>query len=147
MDFSNISRSLLHELVTEHLYYKKLCSRWVPKMLTDAHKMKRMGAALEFLQHYERDGNFFFKELSLVMKHGFLTRHQKLNNSHCNGGILVPRKPRKQSHLFLQKKIMCTVFWDCQGILLVEFMERGATINAEVYCETLKTLQLSLIHI
>ncbi|GBL76826.1 hypothetical protein AVEN_53485-1 [Araneus ventricosus] len=45
MNFQNISRSLLHEIVTEHLHYKKLSSRWVP----DVQKRKRMGAALEFL--------------------------------------------------------------------------------------------------
>lgn len=28
MNFPNISRSLLHEIVTEHLHYKKLCARW-----------------------------------------------------------------------------------------------------------------------
>ncbi|GBL71410.1 hypothetical protein AVEN_143506-1 [Araneus ventricosus] len=33
MNFQNISRSLLHEIATEHLHYKKLCSRWVPKTL------------------------------------------------------------------------------------------------------------------
>ncbi|GBM74177.1 hypothetical protein AVEN_188175-1 [Araneus ventricosus] len=74
------------------------------------------------------------------MKHGFVTRHLKRNDSHWNGGILVPRNSRKQNHLFLQK-IMCTVFWDCQGILLVTWMERGTTINATDYCETLKKLR------
>ncbi|GBM70174.1 Mariner Mos1 transposase [Araneus ventricosus] len=34
---------------------------------------------------------------------------------------------------------MCTVFWDCRGILLVDWIERGTTINATAYCETLKS--------
>ena len=38
-------------------------------------------------------------------------------------------------------KIMCTVFCDRQGILLVEFLTRGMTINAAAYCETLNKLQ------
>ena len=33
---------------------------------------------------------------------------------------------------------MCTIFWDRQGILLVEFLPQGTTINSAVYCETLK---------
>jgi hypothetical protein len=36
-------------------------------------------------------------------------------------------------------KIMCTVFWDRKGVLLVEFLPHGSTINAGVYCNTLKT--------
>lgn len=36
---------------------------------------------------------------------------------------------------------MASVFWDKKGILLVDFMPRGTTINADVYCETLKKLR------
>jgi hypothetical protein len=35
-------------------------------------------------------------------------------------------------------KIMCTVFWDGKGILLVEFLPQGSTINAGVYCDNLR---------
>jgi hypothetical protein len=46
--FLHVSCSLLHKIITEHLQYHKWCARWVPKMLTDDHKTKRMGAALNF---------------------------------------------------------------------------------------------------
>ena len=39
------------------------------------------------------------------------------------------------------RKIMCTVFWDRQDVLLVEFLPLGTTINSAVYCETLKKLR------
>jgi histone-lysine N-methyltransferase SETMAR len=32
------------------------------------------------------------------------------------------------------------VFWDRKSILLVEFLPQGSTINARVYCDTLKKL-------
>jgi len=38
------------------------CARWVPRMLTDANKSARMGAALMFLERYERDGNAFLDQ-------------------------------------------------------------------------------------
>jgi hypothetical protein len=41
LHFPQISWSLLHETVSEKLHLRKLCSCWVPKMLTDEHKMKR----------------------------------------------------------------------------------------------------------
>jgi len=44
-----VSKTTIHEAVTEKLGYRKLCTRWVPKMLTDNHKTKRMGSALKFL--------------------------------------------------------------------------------------------------
>jgi hypothetical protein len=44
-----VSKSTIHEAVTEKLGYRKLCTRWVPKMLTDDHKTKWMGSVLKFL--------------------------------------------------------------------------------------------------
>jgi histone-lysine N-methyltransferase SETMAR len=41
-------------------------------------------------------------------------------------------------------KIMCTVFWDRKGILLVEFLPQGSTINASAYCDTLKKLHRAI---
>ncbi|PNF33163.1 hypothetical protein B7P43_G13585 [Cryptotermes secundus] len=49
-----ISRSLLHEIVTEHLLLRKLCARWVPKQLTPEHKTKRMDASIVFLHDNAR---------------------------------------------------------------------------------------------
>ena len=41
----------------------------------------------------------------------------------------------------ISRKNMCTVFWDRQGVLLVEVLPQGTTINSAVYCETLKKLR------
>jgi len=36
---------------------------------------------------------------------------------------------------------MCTVFWDGQGVLSVEFLPQGTTINSAIYYQTLKKLK------
>ena len=36
---------------------------------------------------------------------------------------------------------MATVFWDAQGVLLVDFLPRGETVNAIRYCQTLDRLR------
>jgi hypothetical protein len=50
--FPEVSKTTFREAVTEKLGYRKLCARWVPKILTDDHKTKRMGSALKFLTLY-----------------------------------------------------------------------------------------------
>ena len=47
--------------MSKDLGYRKLCARWVPKMLTDDHKTQRMASALTFLTHYHNEGEDFFK--------------------------------------------------------------------------------------
>jgi acyl-CoA thioesterase len=49
-----------------------------------------------------------------------------------------PKKPKKFKETFSARKLMSAVFWDRKGVLMVEFMQQGTTITAEVYCETLK---------
>jgi hypothetical protein len=39
---------------------------------------------------------------------------------------------------------MCTVFWDRHGVLLIDFMTQGTTINTDVYWETVSKLQLAI---
>jgi len=39
-----VSKTTIHEGVTEKLGYRKLCPHWVPKMLMDNHKTKEMGS-------------------------------------------------------------------------------------------------------
>jgi transposase len=50
-----VSETTIHEAVIEKLGYRKLCARWVPKMLTDDHKTKRDGFRAE-VSHALRAG-------------------------------------------------------------------------------------------
>ena len=58
-----VSKTTIHEAVTEKLGYRKLCARWVPKMLTDEHITKRMGFALKFLTRYAEEGDEFLDSI------------------------------------------------------------------------------------
>ncbi|KAF6216143.1 hypothetical protein GE061_000482 [Apolygus lucorum] len=59
--FPQISRSLLHETITETLGFHKLCARWVPKQLTEQNKLNRVQISKEILERYELEGDDFLK--------------------------------------------------------------------------------------
>ena len=58
-----VSKTTIQEAVREKLGYRKLCARWVPKMLTDDHKTKRMDSALKFLMRYAQEGDEFLDSI------------------------------------------------------------------------------------
>ena len=60
--FPQISRSLLHENITD-LGYQKLSARWVPKQLTDQHKFSRVEAGQEILRLYNLHGDEFLRSI------------------------------------------------------------------------------------
>ena len=39
---------------------------------------------------------------------------------------------------------MATVFWDRKGILPIDFLEHGLTINVNAYCETVRKLRRAI---
>lgn len=143
-EFPQISKTVLHEIVRNRLNYRKLCSRWVPKILTDVHKTQRLGSALTFLTRYSEEGIEFLNQIvtgdeTWVSHVTPESKQQSMEWRHSGS----PRRHKVKPTLS-RDKIMCTVFWDRQGILLVEFLPRGETINAERYCATLRKLRRAI---
>lgn len=57
--------------------------------------------------------------------------------------LTIPQKQKLKTTLLI-RKIMCTVFWDRKGILLVDFLLGGESINAEQYCEILRKFRYTI---
>jgi histone-lysine N-methyltransferase SETMAR len=51
------------------------------------------------------------------------------------------KRPRKAKVTQSAKKIMATIFWDAEGILLIDYKERNTTVNAEYYAQLLNQLR------
>ncbi|GBM99893.1 hypothetical protein AVEN_234695-1 [Araneus ventricosus] len=88
-------------------------------MLTDAHKTKRLASALKFLNRYSEEGNEFLN---------------KIVTGDETWVCLVTPQSKQQS---MEWKHSRSPTKHIQGILLVEFLPRGETINAVRYSETL----------
>ncbi|GFW50890.1 uncharacterized protein TNCV_3591721 [Trichonephila clavipes] len=99
-----VSMTTLYEVVTVKLGYSKLCARWVPKMLTEEHKKKRMDFVLDFFTCYAEAGDEFLDHIVQVTRRGFITIHLNPSNNQCNGAIRIHQKPRNAKLRFQQKK-------------------------------------------
>lgn len=53
--------------------------------------------------------------------------------------------PKKAKTVLSSGKIMTTVFWDSQGISLVDYLEKGATIAGAYYSSLLDCLKTELL--
>ncbi|KAJ4427979.1 hypothetical protein ANN_23992 [Periplaneta americana] len=132
--FPDISRSLLGEIVSQHLGYHKICARWVPRQLSDQHKTQRMASASTFLMRYHTDGDAFLDQIvtgdeTWVSHNSPETKRQSRQWHHPSS----PKKPRKFKQTLSTQKVMATVFWDREGVLLLDFMPKSTTINANRY--------------
>ena len=60
---SEVSKTTIHEAVTEKLGRRKFCAHLVPKMVTGDHKTKRMVSELKFLTRYAQEGDDFLDSI------------------------------------------------------------------------------------
>ncbi|GFY22383.1 uncharacterized protein TNCV_2176441 [Trichonephila clavipes] len=136
--FPQIYRSLLHESATKPLLFKKLCAWGLQKNLTTENKIQRLGAALNFLRRYHDDGDEFSDRIvtgdeTWISHFTPETKQQSMHWRHKESPV---RTKFKQT--LLLRKVMSTVFLDRKGILLINFLPRGETVNAYRYSETLR---------
>ena len=68
------------------------------------------------------------------MKHGSTTTHLKTSESR-------PKRPKTQQSV---GKVMASVFWDAHGILFIDYLEKGKTINSDHYMSLLDRLSAKI---
>ena len=136
-----ISKSSVHEIVHDTLHYRKVCARWVPKHLTDLHKAARMGASLTNLQRYHEEGEEFLNRIVTGDETWVHFAQPETKRDSMTWKHFDSPPPRKFKAVPSAKKIMATVFWDRCGVLMVDFLRHGFTVNAEQYCRTLDKLR------
>jgi hypothetical protein len=56
-EFLQSLRTVLYEIVTVGLGYGKFYAKWLPKILTGAHKIETMAPSLNFFERYRKDGD------------------------------------------------------------------------------------------
>jgi len=65
---------------------------------------------------------------------------QRQSNNQWSGGIDSPH-PKKFQVQKSAGKVLASIFWDQDGILLIDYLPRGQTINAEYYSYLLVQLK------
>jgi len=135
---------LWHNAVQEMIEssgYRKVCARWVPRLLTEDHKGQRKAITSELLQRYRHKGNDFLLHIVTGDESWFHhfepeTKQQSMEWHHLHS----PSK-KKAKTVPSAAKVMGTVFWDAEGLILAKFLEPGQTTTAARYFQTLHKLR------
>ena len=143
-EMTGISYERVRYIITDILAYKKVCARWVPRMLTNDMKAERVRVCGELLARYEEEGECFLRRIvtgdeSWVHHYDPENKKQSMEFRHKGSPC-----PKKFKVVRSAGKVLLTVFWDCQGIVHMEFLEHGNTVNSDRYIETLQRLRARL---
>ncbi|GFR64094.1 histone-lysine N-methyltransferase SETMAR [Elysia marginata] len=113
-------------------------------MVTDEMKMQRKTTRAELPKHYKEEGEEFIQRIitgdeSWVHHNDPESKRQSMEYRHKSSP-----SPRKFNVVVFARKVVLSVFWDSEGIVLIEFLKQGNTINSEWYIPTLRKLSVRL---
>lgn len=135
-----ISKGSVGTILHKHLFMKKLCARWVPRLLSDEQKQHRIDDSEWNLAMFKRNPNEFIRRFVTMDEtwiHHYTPESNKQSAEWLEPGQSRPKRPKTQTSA---GKVMASVFWDAHGIILIDYLEKGKTINSEYYSSLLTRL-------
>jgi len=136
-----ISREQVGSIIHEDLDMRKLFVKWVPKYLSADQNRQQCQLSEQLLEFFRCDPNDFLSRL-VTMDETWLyhydpeTKQQSMEWQHS--GSPCPKKFQVQKSA---GKVLASIFWDQDSILLIDYLPKGQTINAEYYSSLLVQLK------
>jgi histone-lysine N-methyltransferase SETMAR len=139
-DLAGISKSTVHRILTDSLDMRKLCARWVPRLLTMEQKQCREDVSIECLAMFRSNKAEFLRRFITMDEtwvHHFTPETKQQSKQWTARGESAPKKANAVESA---GKVMASVFWDARGIIFIDYLQKGKTINGEYYANLLQRL-------
>jgi len=136
-----ISRERVGSIIHEDLDMRKLSANWVPKCLSADQKRQQCQSSEQFFEFFWRDTNDLLSQL-VNMDDPWLchydpeTKQLSMEWRHCGSPRL-----KKIPSAKIRWKILASIFWDQDGILLMDYLPKCQSINAKHYSSLLVQLK------
>ena len=139
-----ISVGSAHSILHDDLCLSKLSVQWVPKALRPNQLNLRSELSTVILLKIEVDEDCFFDQIitgdkTWVYQCDPETKQQF--KQWLPRGSSGPIKFKSERSV---KKVMAIVFWDSEGVVLVDFLEGKKTVTGAYYVEVLRKLRAKL---
>ena len=137
----SIPRGRVRSIIHEDLDMQKLSVKWVPEGLNTDQKLQWCPSSEQLLEFFQCDPNDFLSRLVTMDETRLYhydpgTKQQSMEWRHS--GSPRPKKFQVQKS---SGKVLALIFWDQDGILLIDYLPKGQTINAEYYSSLLVQLK------
>ena len=121
----------LHDRLGLH----KLTARWVPKSLSDEQMATRASVYSALLKRFRSKEDDFLSCLATVDE-TWIHYYEPENKAQSRQSVR-PKRPKKFKTQPSAGKVMATVFWDAQGVIMFDFLAKKSTITGAYYANLL----------
>ena len=140
---TGLSRGSVGTILHDYLNMSKVSARWVPRLLTDAMKQERKRCSAVLLEYFETVPHFFDRLVTVDESWVYLYDPEMKYQSKQWKFPSEPA-PKKAKRTRSAVKVMLTVFWDSEGIILTDFLPTGRTMNGVYYSNLIIALNKKL---
>jgi len=144
VEVTGISYGSIHNILKMKLGMTKVSARWVPRKLTDDHKKTRYNISKQNLDIFQADTDKFlvrFVTMDECWIHHFDPETKQQSMTWKRPSSPTPRKFKMSSSA---GKVMASVFWDAEGIIMIDYLEHGKTITGQLYAEQIRKLRQAI---
>lgn len=139
-----ISTERIHHILHVELGMSKLSARWVPRLLNADQKRERVRTSSDNLKLFNKNQVDFLRRFVTVDEtwiHHYIPESKRQSQQWKHHGSPPPKKAKSFSSA---GKVMATIFWDSKGILLIDYLTKGQTINGAYYAALLDQLKAAI---
>ena len=133
----HISHGSVSTTLHDRLGMHKLTAHWVPKSLSDEQMATRASIYSALLKRFRSKEDDFLSRLVIVDEtwvHYYEPENKAQSRQNVEPGSLRPKKFKTQPSA---GKVMATVFWDAQGVIMLDFLAKKSTITGAYYANLL----------
>ncbi|QQP42126.1 Putative DD34D transposase, partial [Caligus rogercresseyi] len=138
-----ISKKRVGHIVHEYLDMRKLCAKWVPRELTIDQKQRRIDDSEQCLKLFNRNQSEFLRR-NVTMDETWL-HHFTPESNRQSAEWIAYHEPNPKRGKQSAGKVMASVFWDAHGIIFIDYLEKGKTINSDYYIALLELLNDDIV--
>ena len=135
------SKGYIDHVIREHTEFIRVIAKWVPKVLNDDQKRVRAKYCRDMLSEYKDNWDYLIDNLITVDETWIY--FEQPENSRTSGRWQLPGQAPPEVGRFKNtyKKVMATIFWSSRGIIHIDYLKTGKSINAVYYINLLKQVQ------
>ena len=143
-DLTGLSRSTVQRIIREDLKMRKLSARWIPKRLTESQKHARVVTSHQLLTRCRLGRRDFYERLITCDETWIFHYDPESKRESMEWRQRGSAPPQKFKVSRTTKKIMMSVFWDCKGVIHIDYLEKGTTITGAYYAKLLEKVRQSI---
>ncbi|GBP77052.1 Histone-lysine N-methyltransferase SETMAR [Eumeta japonica] len=132
-----ISKERVGEIIHEHTNMRKISARWIPKMLTPFDKQRRLQTSKDFLELVGDNIDEICDRIVTVDETWVRQYDPESKQESMQWTKKGERPPKKFKVQKSASKLMATIFWDSEGVLLIDYLPKGTTMNGQYYANLL----------